>query len=444
DTLIFNNDTLIGQGIYISNYDTDGNLIWLKSAGIANSIINSLKLNSDNAGNLYIIGNFGGGDPKTLTIGSVVLTSPSQTNIIFIAKYDSSGNPLWVKSITGSGGNTDTEVTNFFIDTYNNVYITGYFQSLSISFDSINLTNSGGSDIFIAKYNSSGNVLWAKSAGGSSIDFSNDIASDDVGNVYITGSFSSPDMIFGNDTLININTSDDFFLAKYNSSGNALWAKSAAGNGNDMGRSISIDAIGNAYITGGFKNPQITFDSITLTNTNLYSFKCFVVKYDSSGKALWAKSADGNIGNQGQNIITDVNGNIYITGTYNDDSIIFGNDTLLIIYAICDVMSGQLCSDIFLAKLSDTPTFVQPLFNEKPFNIFPNPSCDKIYIELPNDFPLSGTTTFTIYDINSRQLIKQPLYPVKTLVDINMLSPGVYILKISNEAKVIVKKLIKQ
>ncbi|MBI4647260.1 MAG: T9SS type A sorting domain-containing protein [Bacteroidia bacterium] len=101
-------------------------------------------------------------------------------------------------------------------------------------------------------------------------------------------------------------------------------------------------------------------------------------------------------------------------------------------------------SDIFLAKLSYTPTFVQPPFNEKPFNIFPNPSDDKVYIKLLNDFSLLGITTLSIYDINSRQLIKQPVYSEKTPVDIAMLPAGVYIVKVSNEATVIVKKLIKQ
>ncbi|MBI4647259.1 MAG: SBBP repeat-containing protein [Bacteroidia bacterium] len=235
DTLIFNNDTLIGQGIYISKYDIDGNFIWIKSVGaISGGSISSLKINSDNAGNLYIIGNYLSLYSDTLTIGSVVLTSQTQPYIIFIAKYDSSGNPLWVKSIIGNGGNTETEVTNFSIDTYNNVYITGDFQSFSISFDSINLTNSGYSDIYIAQYNSSGNVLW---------------------------------------------DSQNFFIAKYNSSRNVLWAKNVVGI--STGTSISIDIFDNTYISGWFGSSQIIFDSITLTNSGL-----FIVKYNSSGNVI--------------------------------------------------------------------------------------------------------------------------------------------------------------
>lgn len=75
---------------------------------------------------------------------------------------------------------------------------------------------------------------------------------------------------------------------------NWLWAKSAIGTIPDYGYSVSADAQGNVFVTGRFFSPTITFDTITLTNTDSSgnTEDIFIAKYDTSGNILWAKSQE--------------------------------------------------------------------------------------------------------------------------------------------------------
>ena len=141
-------------------------------------------------------------------------------------------------------------------------------------------TNNNTFDFFIVKYDTSGNVLWVKSAGGTGNDVSNGVCTNASGNVFITGYFDSPTITFGTTTLTNINAANDIFIVKYDASGNVLWAKSAGGAGSDVSSGVSIDASGNVIITGGFGSPSISFGTALLTNTKttVNSMDIFIAK----------------------------------------------------------------------------------------------------------------------------------------------------------------------
>ena len=90
------------------------------------------------------------------------------------------------------------------------------------------------------------------------------VAVDALGNAYVTGNFDSPTINFGSYTLTNTGIRN-IYLVKYDASGNVLFAKSAMGTEWDEGYSVAVDACGNAYMTGYFDSPTIIFDSFTLT-----------------------------------------------------------------------------------------------------------------------------------------------------------------------------------
>lgn len=224
----------------------------------------------DASGNVYVVGGFDGTIDADPSAATVNLTSNGSDDF-FIQKLDVSGNLVWAKSIGGTGSDGGYYIT---IDTAENLLITGIFSGTT-DFDpsgsTSNLTANGMEDIFILKLDVNGNFIWAVSAGGTSIDQGSELITDANNNVYITGQFEGTvDFDPGASTNnLTSNGSQDVFILKLNSSGNFVWAKSVGGASLDQGNSITIDASGNSYITGGFSG-TVDFDPGASTN-NLIS-----------------------------------------------------------------------------------------------------------------------------------------------------------------------------
>ncbi len=317
--------------IFIVKFDASGNALWAKDAGGAGNDIGE-NIAVDNSGNTYITGYFAsssiafGSTTLTNTSGG---SGSGGTNDFFVAKYDASGNPLWAKS---AGGSSNEIGLGIAADGSGNVYVTGNYTSSSITFGSTTFTNGGGLDYFTVKYNSSGTVVWAKTASGASNEGGNGLKVDANSNPIIVGTFNSATLTFST-TALSVHGYDDIFIIKYDSSGNVLWAKNAGGSGNDIGNAICVDASGNSHITGYFSSPTIAFGSTTLTNAggaagSSGTNDIFIAQYDASGNALGAESASGSGNEQGNAIAVDVDGSSYIAGYYTSTTLAFGTYTL--------------------------------------------------------------------------------------------------------------------
>lgn len=235
----------------------------------------------------------------------------------------------WIN--TSTNGSYD-EVKAMCTDAIGNVYITGEFTGPSISFGIFNLTNSllsNDKEIFVVKYDASGTVLWATSAGGSGADYVTSIAADNNGYTYITGYFSEPTATFGsntfNSTIANQHT---LYLSKLDAvSGSFVWTKYIYGNEANAANAICIINNG-IYIIGSFSSENLFFSGYSangLANSSLDpTYDIFVAEYDNSGNLVWNKSYGGDSGDDKGNAITTDGTNLYITGSYNSSSISFG------------------------------------------------------------------------------------------------------------------------
>ena len=234
---------------------------------------------------------------------------------------DSLGNFLWSKSFGGTG---DDRCFSIDIDASGNVYTSGDFEG-TVDFNpgagTYNLTSAGHHDIFVQKMDASGNFLWAKSFGGSSIVYTGSMSLDASGNIYTTGCFKNTADFNPGAGTYNLTAVGIFgvFVQKMDASGDFLWAKSFGGTGFDRGYSIDIDASGNVYTTGFF-NGTVDFDpgagTYNLTAGSSGS-DTFVQKMDASGNFLWAKSFEGtSSGSQGNSISIEASGNVYTTGRF--------------------------------------------------------------------------------------------------------------------------------
>lgn len=240
-----------------------------------------------------------------------------------------------ITSIASAGGNGYDIGQSIAVDNAGNVYITGKFEGTA-AVGNISITSAGNSDVFIAKYNRTGQLQWVKSAGGSSYDYGQAIAVDAGGNVYITGLYYNT-TTFENTSFTSAGNSD-LFIAKYNSEGILQWVRSEGGTNNDFGQSIAVDATGNVYITGYFQGTS-TFGTTTVTSTPLPFDDVFIAKYTTNGTLQWVKSAGGTSGDFGYDIAADSNGNVYVTGTYTETAFFDGTP-----------LTSQGSIDVFLAK----------------------------------------------------------------------------------------------
>ncbi|MGH8564958.1 MAG: SBBP repeat-containing protein, partial [Gammaproteobacteria bacterium] len=140
---------------------------------------------------------------------------------------------VWARQ---AGGTSSDEARGIGVDGSGNSYVTGRFRDTATfgpgETNETMLTSAGGNDVFVAKYDSLGDLVWAKRAGGTSDDDGRGIAVDGSGNSYVTGFF--PDTAtFGpgetNETMLTSAGGNDVFVAKYDSLGDLVWAKRAGG-----------------------------------------------------------------------------------------------------------------------------------------------------------------------------------------------------------------------
>jgi secreted PhoX family phosphatase len=336
----FNNSISIGtttltsgglEDIFVAKFNSTGDVQWARSGGGTDRDYGNV-LALDGSGHVYVAGNFSG----IASFGTTTLTAPDGSGDAYIAKYNSNGTLEWAKNYGGTGGQNIQGIT---IDGSGTIYITGFFTT-SATFGSTTLTAAGSTnslrtDIFTAKLTNSGDVQWAKGAGGSGNETSLDIAVDGNGNSYITGYLTGLPAIFGSTTLTPIG-STDLFVAKYNSNGDLQWAKLEGGTGADLAESIDVDASGHAYVTGYFSG-NATFGATSLTSVG--DSDVLVIKYNANGEVQWAKSAGGAGQDMGRAIAVKGTGKAHVTGTFKEAAT-FGPTPL--------TSSGD--SDVFIAK----------------------------------------------------------------------------------------------
>ncbi len=466
DSITFGATTLTNTStgswdIFIVKYDASGNVLWAKSVG-GTSSENGHEIATDANGNVFVTGHF---SSSSISFGTTVLTN-NGSNDIFIVKYDASGNVLWAHSAGGTGSDIGNDIScdvsgNILVDIFiakydpsgnalwaksaggtlndnakaistdaiGNVVVTGSFLSASLTFGTTTLSHSGSTsttDIFIVKYDASGNILWAKSAEGGKSDEGSNITTDSIGNILVTGSFNSDSVIFGTAFLINSNIGFfDLFVLKYDASGNLLWSKSSGGNFNDKGQNISAASNGSMIVTGFFGSSSITFGTTVLTNVG--GFDIFIVKYDDSGNINWVQSIAGTSSEICNGIFNDANGNVLVTGYFQSDSITFGTTILNNV--------GNL--DIFIAKLNSSTGISEQIPNNN-LTPYPNPSTDYITINTNSN----KKQVITITDITGQLIYSTTTLSDKTIINTKDFPQGVYAVQVQAGNAVQIMKVV--
>lgn len=278
---------------FLVKYDPSGNVIWAKGATqtkFSGVTVWGYGVATDANDNIFITGDYAKTSSSNLSFGKYSLPICNGRNL-YVVKYDNLGNELWAKA---SAGNTygGVQATGFDVtaDLNGNCIVTGSFNIPTINFGTITLTNSSTindiSEIFVLKYNSSGNEVWAKKAGGTSDDEGHKISTDKDGNTYVTGYFKSKTATFGSITVNKSNSYEPlFFVVKYNDLGNEVWVKfiekTNAYGGGLMTNGVSADDYGNLYVTGNALNSD-QYGTAIFGTTSLTLGGIFIAKLGES------------------------------------------------------------------------------------------------------------------------------------------------------------------
>lgn len=282
-------------------------LSWGKAIGGANedTVVGSAR---DATGNTYILRN---------------TNTQSSQSIISLAKYNNKGEAIWEKQTVPSESFYSASATDIAIDNNSNIYIGGYFYK-SLTFDDKTITGSDNEEGFIAKFDTSGQVLWLRKLP----IRPNAIATDREDNYYIGSNNDltkydqlgnqqwSKNIVGTQDIVVDQNntiyTTGLYPLAKHSSQGDLIYKKEDISKFG-LGNQITLDAIGNIYITGYY-----TF----YCNDSLdppCKYGMLTAKYNPEGSLIW-KTPMGFYGESqneyGDSITVDREGNVYVAGRW--------------------------------------------------------------------------------------------------------------------------------
>jgi len=347
--------------IFLVKYTSSGSFSW--AARMAGASLDSGRaVATDSSGNVFVAGHT---SSLILYDSSGVSNASIVSYSAFVAKYTSTGSVSWVVGMGGTGG------INVTIDSSGNVLVTGNFTIASLKFynssgvSNASISNSGSSDIFIAKYTSSGSFSWAVHIGGTGADYEYGVATDSSGNVFVTGSYASTTLTFydssgvSNASLSNSGV-NDCFIAKYTSAGAVSWVAKIGGTGDDDGYGIATDLNGNVFVTGLYSAALTMYNTSGTAGATLGNvggtYDGFVAKYTSAGAVSWAVQIAGAGADRPYGITTDSSGNVLVTGSYASTTLTFYDSS-----GVSNASLSTTGQNVFIAKYSPDGYITAPV-----------------------------------------------------------------------------------
>ncbi|RIK79864.1 MAG: hypothetical protein DCC68_12120 [Planctomycetota bacterium] len=268
------NDVILGK------IDPAGNRLWTIQFGTPEGdVARGVAVDAD--GNVFVSGD---------TIGSLGGPNAGQTDA-FLSKYTADGQLIWSQQL----GSPALDVNRgLALDADGNAYIVGGTNG------DLGGTNLAGTDGYIAKYDTDGNLLWTRILGttGDNDSFLS-VAVDAAGNVY-GGGVTNGDLAAQNAGAL------DAFVARYDREGNRVWTRQLGTSADEIGHNVRLDANGNVYTTGT--------TSGSLAGPNRGGSDFHVHKFDPQGTLLWAVQDGTSAADQQRGLAVDAEGNVIVAG----------------------------------------------------------------------------------------------------------------------------------
>lgn len=480
--------------IYVAQYSPNGSLNWIRTGGgYDGDYARCLVTNKTNR--VYIAGEIEGGPAANIAFpGSSVTLSGVGWNDLFIASYDLSGNIQWA---IADGWIYNEKADGIALDNAGNIVVTGYFEDTTRFGGSGPLIPSkGDKDILVAKYNSGGNLLWMRYAGGPGDDEGRGIVCDNSGNIYVVGQYEDG-AVFGSTTYTVANTPwgkySDGYIAKYDPNGNLLWVKKIGEEYLDAAWDITIDGAGKLYVTGEFTSGIFTGSNIYWSNGKE---DMFIACYDQNGNCQWVNKGGGSVMDRGRGVGVDGN-TILVTGQFGlsatfgsvnvnapDSEDVFvaafdnsgnylwvrtvggsadafeydgyesGNavcGTGGVVYATGAILDGATFgstnltgytrTDVFLTKLSASAGISENRIQNDLVYVFPNPASGKLRVRNGTN---SKDLDLALVNSYGETIYTEKMNSPETFINVENYSKGIYFLQMKTEEGILSKKVVIQ
>lgn len=317
------------RDIYVVKYNPAGVVQWAKSFGTPTDDF-AIGVVADSAGHVTFDGYFAG----SITIGSTVLTSHGNNDILVAQLNQSDGSVVWAKNF---GESASDQGMGIGADSGNNLYLSGYIGVDSgtgvgvVTFAPCPaITNNGPSfNVFVAKLTNAGSCVWAQAFQSTGFSRANHTAVDAAGDVAITGWFNNT-LNLGGSNLVAANGLVDIFVAKYTAAGTHVWSKRVGDPAaNDFGYGITLDGSGNVVVVGTVQG-TVDFGGGATPPTGANSSDGYVVQYASAtGGFNWVHRLAGTNSDEAFTVTTDAANNVLVGGYFSSPSLAWGGTPLV-------------------------------------------------------------------------------------------------------------------
>jgi hypothetical protein len=426
--------TYLQKSLFIAKYNSSGLPLWAKLVNIYPYGL-GYSISTDNLDNVYITGDSDGTSRKA-----------------FITKFNSNGTQLWARSSTYISGQV---IANYITtDKSGSSYMTGEFGKGSTIFGTDTFTTNFNFNAYLVKFDSSGNFQWARhpitkagfdTLSGKAICYGSAVSTDNVGNVYLAGWFDDT-LVFGSNTLSAAPGNDTLlmYLVKYDSQGNVIWAKQSSIGYLSVPWSLAVDSLNHIYL-GGNAQADIRFQNLVLQGNTLDDYYSFIIEFDTTGKVLCGSALSKGSWqyNISMGVASDPTGKyVYLAGTnHQGDTIFCGPDTLV------SFIGANY--NPYLARWSPC-NYISEGINEvkgeiEKVKVYPNPNNGVFTIR---SSVVNGQSSVEIYNVFGQKVYSRfSVFNSQLVINISNQPNGVYLYRISTtdgsligEGKVVVQK----
>jgi len=316
------------HGFFVAKFSPEHQLLWVLSQGLndtPNDNTRGTAIAVDPQGNVFV----GAQSAGPLTLGNVVFADGQGP---LLCKYDPSGQLLWAKRIEYQSNLSYgvAQLTALSVDSTGHIVASGFMHEGVADFGGTTVfpgsTGHGyGGDFYIARFKPNGDLDWVQ------LGYGRTHATDGVGNIYLAWDWAV-DGLAG--------------LAKLNSSGDLLWSKTFTSGTYVNG--LALNPNGEPVFGGSFEGTT-SFDGINLVPRSAGFTDFFLAKANAQGSIQWAISGGGTKNDGGDNVVCDLQGNIYFTGFVFESTGSFGG------WPLVPVQQGGYLWTSFAAKISQQP-----------------------------------------------------------------------------------------